>query len=240
LLLAKRFLTDTPLPSSAESLLTEALEGARQRKQKLVTEQDIVNLVSVKTSIPLEVSQGEETERLLSLEQDIHKSFINQEEAVALVADALRQYRAGLANPNKPIGVFLFVGPTGVGKTELSKILAKVYFGSEKLMIRFDMSEYQDQRGVFRFIGDPEGQTSGVLTEAVKERPFSLILLDEFEKAHPKVLDLFLPLFDEGRLTDNLGNTIDFTNTIIIATSNALSDYIKDEIEKGTAFNTLN
>ena len=238
-LLAKRFLTDTPLPSSAESLLTEALEGARQRKQKLVTEQDIVNLVSVKTSIPLEVSQGEETERLLSLEQDIHKSFINQEEAVALVADALRQYRDGLANPNKPIGVFLFVGPTGVGKTELSKILAKVYFGSEKLMIRFDMSEYQDQRGVFRFIGDPEGQTSGVLTEAVKERPFSLILLDEFEKAHPKVLDLFLPLFDEGRLTDNLGNTIDFTNTIIIATSNALSDYIKEEIEKGTAFNTL-
>ncbi|MFA5392436.1 MAG: ATP-dependent Clp protease ATP-binding subunit [Candidatus Paceibacterota bacterium] len=238
-MLVQRFLTKTPLPSSAESLLTEAIEGARQKGKNLVKEQDIVDLVSVKTSIPLEVSQSEEKEKLLSLEKYIHQSFINQEEAVIVVSSALRQYRAGLANPNKPIGVFLFVGPTGVGKTELSKILARVYFGSEKSMVRFDMSEYQDQRGVFRFIGSPEGETSGVLTEAIKNKPFSLILLDEFEKANLKVLDLFLPLFDEGRLTDNLGATINFTNTIIIATSNALSDFIKKEIEKGTTFSQL-
>jgi len=238
-MLAQRFLAKTPLPSSAESLLTEAIEGARQKRNNLVKEQDIVDLVSVKTSIPLEVSQPEEKERLLSLEKDIHQSFINQEEAVKAVSSSLRQYRAGLANPNKPIGVFLFVGPTGVGKTELSKILARVYFGSEKSMVRFDMSEYQDQRGIFRFIGSPEGETSGVLTEAIKNKPFSLILLDEFEKANLKVLDLFLPLFDEGRLTDNLGETINFTNTIIIATSNALSDFIKKQIEKGIPFNQL-
>ncbi len=238
-ILAQRFLAKTPLPSSAESLLTEAIEGARQQKNNLVKEQDIVDLVSVKTNIPLEVSQPEEKERLLSLEKDIHQSLINQEEAVKTVSSSLRQYRAGLANPNKPIGVFLFVGPTGVGKTELSKILARVYFGSERAMVRFDMSEYQDQRGIFRFIGSPEGETSGVLTEAIKTKPFSLILLDEFEKAHLKVLDLFLPLFDEGRLTDNLGETINFTNTIIIATSNALSDFIKKQIEKGIPFNQL-
>ncbi|MGC8651114.1 MAG: AAA family ATPase [Minisyncoccia bacterium] len=238
-MLAQRFLTNIPLPSSAESLITEAIEGARQKNIRFVKEQDIVDLVSVKTSIPLEDSKGEEAERLLNLETYIHQSFINQEEAVQLVSAALRQYRAGLANPNKPIGVFLFVGPTGVGKTELSKILAKIYFGDEKMMIRFDMSEFQDQRGVSRFIGSPEGETSGVLTEAVKVKPFSLILLDEFEKANPKVLDLFLPLFDEGRLTDNLGQTINFTNTIIIATSNALSDFIKDQIEKGTSFRQL-
>jgi ATP-dependent Clp protease ATP-binding subunit ClpA len=238
-MLAQRFLATTPLPSSAELLITEAIEGARQKHLRFVKEQDIVDLVSVKTSIPLEASEAEDKERLLDLEKYIHQFFINQEEAVQLVSSALRQYRAGLANPNKPIGVFLFVGPTGVGKTELSKILAKIYFGDEKMMVRFDMSEFQDQRGVFRFIGSPEGETSGVLTEAVKIKPFSLILLDEFEKANPKVLDLFLPLFDEGRLTDNLGQTINFTNTIIIATSNALSDFIKDQIEKGTSFHQL-
>lgn len=238
-MLAQRFLTKTPLPSSAESLLTEAIEGARQKRNNLVKDQDIVDLVSVKTSIPLEISQPEEKERLLSLEKDIHQSLINQEEAVKAVSSALRQYRAGLGNPNKPIGVFLFVGPTGVGKTELSKILARVYFGSEKTMVRFDMSEYQDQRGIFRFIGSPEGETSGILTEAIKTKPFSLILFDEFEKANLKVLDLFLPLFDEGRLTDNLGETVNFTNTIIIATSNALSDFIKKQIEKGMPFDQL-
>lgn len=237
--LAKRFLNSVPLPSSAEKLLHEALEGVKQMKRKIVTEKDIIELVSVKTDIPLEISTQEEKDRLLNLESYLHENYINQEEAVKLVAGAIRQYRAGLSNPNKPIAVFLFVGPTGVGKTELAKNLAQVYFGSTKTMIRFDMSEYQDARGVFRFIGDPEGLTRGVLTEAVKEKPFSLILLDEFEKANQKVLDLFLPLFDEGRLTDNLGQTIDFTNTIIIATSNALSDYIKKQIEAQVPFKDL-
>ncbi|MGB9680975.1 MAG: AAA family ATPase [Minisyncoccia bacterium] len=237
--LAERFFKNIPLPSSAENLLTETIEGVKRENRKIVEENDVINLVSRKTEIPLEVSTEEEKEKLLNLENIIHQYIINQEEAVNLAASYLRQYRAGLAETKKPIGVFLFVGPTGVGKTELSKTLAKIYFGNEKLMIRFDMSEYQDQRSIFRFIGDPEGNIVGELTEAVKRKPYSLILLDEFEKAHPKVLDLFLQVFDEGRLTDNFGETIDFTQTIIIATSNARSDYIKEELSKNTPYEQL-
>lgn len=237
--LAQRFLTTTPLPSSAESLLTEAIEGVRRRSGKIVLEQDIVDLVSLKTQVPLEVSSEQEREKLLNLEKLIHKQLINQEKAVSLVSAALRQYRAGLTNIKKPIGVFLFVGPTGVGKTQLAKTLAKIYFGSQKTMIRFDMAEYQDRKSINRFIGNPEGTISGSLTEAVKNNPFSLILLDEFEKAHSDVLNIFLPVFDEGRLTDNLGQVIDFTNTIIIATSNALSGFIKNEIEKNVDIDDL-
>lgn len=238
-ILARRFLTSMPLPSSAESLLTEAIEGVRREGRKIVLEQDIVDLVSLKTQVPLEISSEEERKKLLNLEKLIHERLINQEKAVNLVSAALRQYRAGLTSIKKPIGVFLFVGPTGVGKTQLAKTLAKIYFGSEKTMIRFDMVEYQDRKSINRFIGNPEGTISGSLTEAVKNNPFSLILLDEFEKAHSDVLNIFLPVFDEGRLTDNLGQVIDFTNTIIIATSNALSDFIKDEIEKKVDIDTL-
>ena len=238
-ILAQRFLTSMPLPSSAESLLTEAIEGVRRKGQKIVLEQDIVDLVSLKTQVPLGISSEEEREKLLNLEKLIHEYLINQEKAVSLVSAALRQYRVGLTNTKKPIGVFLFVGPTGVGKTQLAKTLAKIYFGNEKTMIRFDMAEYQDRKSINRFIGNPEGTISGSLTEAVKNNPFSLILLDEFEKAHSDVLNIFLPVFDEGRLTDNLGQVIDFTNTIIIATSNALSDFIKDEIEKDVDIDNL-
>ena len=237
--LAQRFLTSMPLPSSAESLLTEAIEGVRRKGKKIVLEQDIVDLVSLKTQVPLEISSEQEREKLLNLEKLIHKELINQEKAVSLVSAALRQYRVGLTSTKKPIGVFLFVGPTGVGKTQLAKTLAKIYFGSEKTMIRFDMAEYQDRKSINRFIGNPEGTISGSLTEAVKNNPFSLILLDEFEKAHSDVLNIFLPVFDEGRLTDNLGQVIDFTNTIIIATSNALSDFIKNEIEKNVDIDNL-
>lgn len=229
--LAERFFKNIPLPSSAENLLLETIEGIKRKGKTIVEENDVVNLVSLKTEIPLQISfEQEEKEKLLNLENLIHQYIVNQEEAVALVSSYLRQYRAGLTDIQKPIGVFLFVGPTGVGKTELSKTLTKVYFGSEKLMIRFDMSEYQDARSIFRFIGDPEGNIPGELTESVKRNPYSLILLDEFEKAHSKVLDLFLQVFDEGRLTDNFGEIIDFTHTIIIATSNARSDYIKEAI----------
>jgi len=237
--LAQRFLTSMPLPSSAESLLTEAIEGVRRKGEKIVLEQDIVDLVSLKTQVPLEISSDQEREKLLNLEKLIHERLINQEKAVSLVSAALRQYRVGLTSTKKPIGVFLFVGPTGVGKTQLAKTLAKIYFGSEKTMIRFDMAEYQDRKSINRFIGNPEGTISGSLTEAVKNNPFSLILLDEFEKAHSDVLNIFLPVFDEGRLTDNLGHVIDFTNTIIIATSNALSDFIKNEIEKNVDIDNL-
>lgn len=238
-MLAKRFLRGKLLPSSAEDLLKEALNFVVLKKQKVLTENDIVNLVSTKTKIPLESLQEEEKEKLLNLEALIHRRLIDQEEAVRVVASALRHYRTGLSRAAGPIAAFLFVGPTGVGKTELAKTLARIYFGAESKMIRFDMSEFQDRRSIFRFIGSPEGEIKGVLTEAVKANPFSLILLDEFEKAYGDVLNLFLAVFDEGRLTDNFGNLIDFTQTIIIATSNALSDFIKKEVERGVEFEKL-
>ena len=237
--LASRYLKPKLLPNSASDLLKEAVIGAVNQKKKLVTEEDILNLVSVKTNIPLEITDTEDRTALINLEKIIHERLIDQEEAVKIVSAALRQYRTGLGAEKGPIGSFLFVGPTGVGKTELAKTLAQVYFKDESAFIRFDMSEFQDQRSVNRFIGDPEGNMSGLLTEAVKNRPFSLILLDEFEKAHPAVLNLFLAILDEGRARDNLGQVIDFKNTIIIATSNALSDYIKSELDKGTDFNLL-
>jgi ATP-dependent Clp protease ATP-binding subunit ClpC len=238
--LAQKFFKNIPLPGSAESILTEAIEGVKKYSKKDLREEDIVNLVSEKTEIPLEIAQEEKEKlKLLNLESIIHQYIVNQEEAVQLVSSYLRQYRSGLSEGQKPIGVFLFVGPTGVGKTELAKTLTKVYFGNEKLMIRFDMSEYHDPKSIFRLIGDPEGNMEGELTESVKRHPYSLLLLDEFEKAHPKVLDLFLQVFDEGRLTDNMNQVIDFTNTIIIATSNARSDYLKDRLEKGVSYEQI-
>ena len=229
-ILAQRFF-DEPLPSAAEHLLTEVIMGVKNEGKTVLVEEDIMNLVTEKTEIPLEITSEEEKDKLLNLEELIHQFIVNQEEAVKTVASYLRQYRAGLTEGKKPIGVFLFVGPTGVGKTELAKTLAKIYFGNEKLMIRFDMSEYQEAK-VFFVYWRPRKRNSGELTEAVRKKPYSLILLDEFEKAHFKVLDLFLQVFDEGRLTDNYGQTIDFTNTIIIATSNARSDYLKDQLRK--------
>ncbi|MEX0888020.1 MAG: AAA family ATPase, partial [Patescibacteria group bacterium] len=152
------------------------------------------------------------------------------------VADALRRARAGLREEDKPIATFLFVGPTGVGKTELSKVLAKTYFGDKNAMARVDMSEFADLKNIYRLIGSPPGAETvepGQLTEAIRQRPFSLVLLDEFEKAHPQILNLFLQVFDDGRLTDGRGETVDFTNTIIIATSNAGTKFIQDQLTAG-------
>jgi ATP-dependent Clp protease ATP-binding subunit ClpA len=164
---------------------------------------------------------------------------VDQEEAVKAVSESLREYRSGLTKKGGPIASFLFVGPTGVGKTEHAKTLAKVQFGSEKMMARFDMTEYQDKASFIRFIGAPDGSTHGALTEAVREKPYSLILLDEFEKAFPDILNLFLQVLDDGRLTDSLGRTVDFTNTIIIATSNAHSDIINEALAKGEAMTDI-
>lgn len=237
--LAHKYFRQKLLPSSAEDLLKEALADASQKGNKLLSADDIITIAEKRINVPIHKATKEEAEKLLNLENIIHQKLIDQEEAVKSVSRALREYRSGLSRKGGPISVFLFVGPTGVGKTELSKILTNIQFGSENMMIRFDMSEYQDKQSIARFIGSPDGKIAGALTEAVIQKPYSLILLDEFEKAHPDILNLFLQLFDEGRLTDNLGRTIDFTNTIIIATSNAHSNFIKSHLEAHTPFKTI-
>ncbi|HVO28373.1 MAG TPA: ATP-dependent Clp protease ATP-binding subunit [Candidatus Paceibacterota bacterium] len=237
--LAKKYLHGKFLPSSAEELLKSAVVDAERRGEKQVGPDLVTAVAEAKTHIPIHEAQGEEAEKLLNMEDIIHKRLVDQEEAVKAVATALREYRSGLARKGGPIASFLFVGPTGVGKTELAKILADIQFGSEKLMTRFDMTEYQDKASFARFIGSPDGQTRGALTDAVLEKPYSLVLLDEFEKAFPDILNLFLQVLDDGRLTDGLGRTVDFTNTIVIATSNAHSDIINDALGKGESMTDI-
>mgnify|MGYP001576758230 CR=1 FL=1 len=232
-ILAHKYFRHKLLPSSAEDLLKESLAYATQRKEKVLSADTVITIAERRTAVPIHRAGKEEAEKLLNLESIIHERLIDQEEVVKAVSRALREYRSGLSRKGGPIANFLFVGPTGVGKTELSKILASIQFGSVDLMVRFDMSEYQDKQSIFRFIGSPDGRIAGVLTETVIQKPYSLILLDEFEKAHPDILNLFLQVFDDGRLTDNLGRVVDFTNTIIIATSNAHSEFIKTQIEAG-------
>ena len=231
--LSHRYFRDKLLPQSAQDLLKESLSFIKNRGDKELTEEDVVRVSQQKLNVPLSEASEVEAETLLNLEDKIHERLIDQEEAVKAVSRCLREYRAGLSRKGGPIATFLFTGPTGVGKTELAKILAKLQFGSDKAFLRFDMSEYQDKKSIFRFIGSPEGEIPGALTEAVRQKPFALILLDEFEKAHSDILNIFLSVFDDGRLTDNVGRVIDFTNTIIIATSNAHSELIKQQLEAG-------
>ncbi len=230
---AHRYFHDTLLPGNAEDLVKRALVAAKDAKKKVLTADDIIAIAEAQSKIPIGQAREVEAEKLLNLEKIIHERLVNQEAAVRSVSQALREYRSGLARKGGPIAAFLFVGPTGVGKTELAKIIADVQFGSKDFMLRFDMSEYQDKQSIFRFIGTPDGEKTGTLTDAVLKNPYSLVLLDEFEKAHPDILNLFLQVFDDGRLTDSLGRTVDFQNTIIIATSNAHSELIKAEIEAG-------
>jgi len=231
--LAHAYFRQRLLPSSAEDLLKETLTDAVEKGQKIITADEVIKIAERRINIPLHRVGRTEAEQLLNLEEFIHKRLIDQDEAVKGVASALREYRSGLARKGGPIASFLFVGPTGVGKTELSKILAQIQFGSSEQMVRLDMSEYQEKGSINRLIGSPDGTMSGNLTDAIFEKPYSLILLDEFEKAHPDVLNIFLQVFDDGRLTDNMGRTVNFQNTIIIATSNAHSEFIKSQIEAG-------
>ena len=232
-MLGKKYMAGKLLPSSAEDLLKSALVIAGRDGKRYLTHEEVIQAAEEKVNIPIREASKAEAESLLNLEDTIHKRLIDQEEAVKAVSTALREYRSGLSRPGGPIANFLFVGPTGVGKTELAKILSKIQFGSESSMIRFDMTEYQDKESFYRFIGSPDGKTSGALTDAVLRKPYSLILLDEFEKAFPDILNLFLQVFDDGRLTDNLDRTVGFQNTIIIATSNAHSDIINESLSKG-------
>ena len=202
-----------------------------------VTADDIAHIVSTWTGIPVSRMMESEMDKLLKMEERIHIRLVNQEDAVVAVSDAIRRSRAGLKDPNRPIGSFIFLGPTGVGKTELSKSLAEFLFDTEEAMVRIDMTEYQEKHTVSRLIGAPPGyvgyEEGGQLTEAVRRRPYRVILFDEFEKAHPDVFNILLQMLDDGRLTDGQGRTVDFKNTIIIMTSNLGSEAITDSLQRG-------
>ena len=217
-----------------------AAEGAEGKEMSLlryrVTDEEIAEVLSRATGIPVAKMMEGEKEKLLRMEEELHKRVIGQNEAVDAVANAIRRSRAGLSDPNRPIGSFLFLGPTGVGKTELCKTLAKFLFDSEDAMVRIDMSEFMEKHSVSRLVGAPPGyvgyEEGGYLTEAVRRRPYSVILLDEVEKAHHDVFNILLQVLDDGRLTDGQGRTVDFRNTVVIMTSNLGSDLIQGNQEE--------
>lgn len=214
----------------------QQMQTSKAMIKEEVAAEDIADVVSRWTGIPLSRMLQSEREKLLHLEDQIHKRVVGQQEAIEAVSDAIRRSRAGLQDPAKPIGSFIFLGTTGVGKTELARALAEFLFDDESNMVRIDMSEYQERHTVSRLIGAPPGyvgyEESGQLTESVRRKPYSVILLDEIEKAHPDVFNILLQVLDEGRLTDNKGRTADFKNTIIIMTSNLGSAHIQDSFEK--------
>ena len=197
-----------------------------------VTADDIAEVVAAWTGIPAGRLLEGESQKLLRMEDELGKRVVGQHEAVREVSDAVRRARAGISDPNRPTGSFLFLGPTGVGKTELAKALAEFLFDDERAMIRIDMSEYSEKHSVSRLVGAPPGyvgyEEGGQLTEAVRRRPYSVVLLDEVEKAHPEVFDILLQVLDDGRLTDGQGRTVDFRNVILILTSNTGSQYLID------------
>ena len=211
-------------------------QGAEAMVKEEVTADDIAEVVSRWTGIPVSKMLQSEREKLLHLEEELHRRVIGQDEAIRAVADAVRRSRAGLQDPKRPIGSFIFLGTTGVGKTELAKALAEFLFDDETMMTRIDMSEYQEKHSVSRLIGAPPGYVGydegGQLTEAVRRKPYSVVLFDEIEKAHPDVFNTLLQVLDDGRLTDNKGRTVNFKNTIIILTSNLGSEYIREQFAK--------
>jgi len=234
--LTTNYIHDRFQPSKSIKILEEVAVMVKKAKGKnrLVTIEDVSKIVSEKVNIPLESVSDSESDKLMNLEELIHKRVIGQHEAVKMVSSALRRARAELRDEDKPITNLLFLGPTGVGKTELAKTVSQIFFNSEDDLIRLDMSEYQERTSLGRLIGMEGSTEGGVLTEAIRKNPFSLLLLDEIEKAHPDILNIFLQVMDDGRLTDSSGRTIDFSNCIIIATSNAAAFYIQDQVALGT------
>lgn len=223
--------------AKAESF-SEKKSDSKSLLKEEIGESEIADIISVWTGIPVSKLLAEESEKLLNLEEYLHKRLIGQESAVKAVADAVKRSRAGLAEPNRPIGSFMFLGPTGVGKTELAKALAEALFDDDSAIIRIDMSEYQEEHTVARLLGAPPGYVGydegGQLTEAVRRKPYSIVLFDEFEKAHPDISNVLLQVLDEGHLTDGKGKKVDFKNTIIIMTSNFGSDFIiEKQLNKG-------
>jgi ATP-dependent Clp protease ATP-binding subunit ClpC len=203
----------------------------------VVTKDDIEDVVARWTGVPMTAIREEEVAKLIRIEEELHRRVISQEKALGALARAIRRSRAGLKSPKRPAGSFLFLGPTGVGKTEVARALAEFLFGSEKSLIRFDMSEFMEKHSVSKLIGSPPGyvgyEEGGQLTERVKRAPYSVILLDEIEKAHPDVYNILLQVFEDGQLTDGIGNTIDFKNTIIIMTSNLGARHLEKRTQLG-------
>lgn len=234
--LSDRYVRDVPFPEKALRLMEEAATNFATEKLSIIEPEQIESLVSKRTNVPVGEVQAKEKEKLLNLEQFMHKKIIGQVEAVSAVCNAMRRARSGLASEKRPVGVFLFLGPTGVGKTETAKALAEIYFGSVKEMTRLDMSEYQQPNSINQLIGTMDNP-NGILTTAIIEKPFSLILLDELEKADKNILNVFLQVFEDGRLTNPHGQVLDFTNAIIIATSNAGSELIREKVELNQAQN---
>ncbi|GAF85312.1 unnamed protein product, partial [marine sediment metagenome] len=215
--------------------MKEKWETGRRVNEVGVTEEDIAEIVSSWTGIPIFSLKEEEAQKLLRMEEELHKRIIGQDEAIISISKAIRRARAGMKSPKRPIGSFIFLGPTGVGKTELARALAEFLFGDENALISLDMSEYMEKFAVSRLVGAPPGyvgyEEGGQLTEKVRRKPYSVVLLDEIEKAHPDVFNILLQIFEDGRLTDSQGRVVDFKNTVIIMTSNVGATLIK----KGSA-----
>ena len=225
---------DKEIEDTQEKL--RGMQGDKAMIKEEVDAEDIADVVSRWTGIPVSKMMQSEKDKLLHLEDELHQRVIGQDEAIEAVADAARRSRAGLQDPKRPIGSFIFLGTTGVGKTELAKALAEFLFDDESMMTRIDMSEYQEKHSVSRLVGAPPGYVGydegGQLTEAIRRKPYSVVLFDEIEKAHPDVFNILLQVLDDGRLTDNKGRVVNFKNTIIIMTSNMGSSYIQSQMEK--------
>jgi ATP-dependent Clp protease ATP-binding subunit ClpC len=244
-ILAQNFELAADLRKKEQRLMTR-LENLKLKEaenegvyQTEVTEEAIVSVVAQWTGIPLKQLEKKETERLLELEKVLHERVVGQDEAVKAISKAIRRSRSGLSDPNRPIGSFMFLGPTGVGKTELAKTLASTMFGSEDALIRVDMSEFMEKHSTSRLVGSPPGYVGydegGQLTERIRQKPYSVILLDEVEKAHPDVFNILLQVLDDGHLTDSKGRKVNFKNTILIMTSNIGATALRDEKTVGFA-----
>ena len=236
--LSDKLIHERVMPDKAIDILNRTAASI-SNSTKFLTAEDIAVEISQVTKVPVSSISQDESQKLLNIEKDLMKKVIGQDPAIYQIGAALKRSRAGIRNEEKPIAGFLFVGTTGVGKTETAKALAQVYFGDVKSMIRLDMSEYQQIDSINRLIGDSKTGSGGLLTDAVRSRPFALVLLDEIEKAHPNVLLTFLQVLDDGRLTESSGRVIDFTNTIIIATSNVGTKKIQEVSRRNSTFDEL-